>query len=147
MVGDVLRKSAMLMDNIRWCLSLSVGDYNVRPPCQLISQPGQAPPGVWQPDSLTGHQASQPAQSASPVFIMFYILTRPSPHYSLKCKSSRAPNMEEEHGLNRWLGGYIFILVISLSYISIIQSHQPTPLSGRMTVYNPRWGWGYYMCY
>ena len=84
--------------------------------------------------------------TARPVLIMFYILTRPSPHYSLKCKSSQQPYMEDEHGLNRWL--HLHTCHLSpLSYISIIfwlgiytahtradiDSHQPTRLSGRQT--------------
>ena len=89
--------------------------------------------------------------TARPVLIMFYILTRPSPHYSLKCKSSQQPYMEDEHGLNRWL--HLHTCHLSpLSYISIIfwlgiyTAHTRHRQSSAHSTLRKA-DWGYYMCY
>lgn len=101
-----------ILDEEAW-----VGKYNVWPPCQMITQTG-GPPGEWQCDS----------EAARPVFIMFHIFTRPSPHYSLKCKSSQQPNMEDEHGLNRWLHLHTRHL-LHFNYFDLEYTNsQPTPL-------------------
>ena len=84
--GWGLKKCEMLMLNIIsevvW-----VDKYNVRPASQLMAQWDH--PGVWQLWQVT--------------VTRLYILTTSPPHYSLKCKSSQNPNMEAEHGPNRWL--------------------------------------------